>query len=138
MSDPNLVRSASDGIRPATAGWTYLSFRTVRRKPGEEFTGETGNEETALIWLGGTADVDGFGDVGEREDVFGGKPWALLLPPAARYRLRARTPLHLAIVSAPAESTLPPRLIRPNDVRVEIRGKGVNERRIHSSVSGKG
>ena len=135
MSDPNLVRSASDGIRPATAGWTYLSFRTVRRKPGEELTGATGNEETALIWLGGTADVDGFGDVGEREDVFSGKPWALLLPPAANYRLRARTPLHLAIVSAPAESTLPPRLIRPNDVRVEIRGKGVTERRIHWIVS---
>jgi 5-deoxy-glucuronate isomerase len=135
MSDPNLVRSASDGIRPATAGWTYLSVRTVRRKPGEELTGATGNEETALIWLGGTADVDGFGDVGEREDVFSGKPWALLLPPAANYRLRARTPLHLAIVSAPAESTLPPRLIRPNDVRVEIRGKGVTERRIHWIVS---
>jgi len=137
MSDQDLVRNAAEGIRPATAGWTYLSFRTVWRKPDDELAGQTGNEETALIWLGGTADVDGFGDVGEREDVFSGKPWALLLPPAANYRLRARTPLHLAIVSAPAESTLPPRLIRPNDVRVEIRGKGVTERRIHWIVSEK-
>ena len=137
MSDPNLVHNAAEGIRPATAGWTYLSFRTVQRKADEELTGETGNEETALIWLGGTADVEGFDQVGEREDVFGGKPSALLLPPAASYRLRARTPLHLAIVSAPAESTLPARLIRPDDVRVEIRGKGVTERRIHWIVSEK-
>jgi 5-deoxy-glucuronate isomerase len=135
MSD--LVRNATEGIRPATAGWTYLSFRTVRRGPDEELTGQTGNEETALIWLGGTADVEGFGNVGERADVFSGKPWALLLPPEAHYRVRARTPLHLAIVSAPAESTLPARLIRPDDVRVEIRGKGVTERRIHWILSEK-
>ena len=92
MSDPNLVHNAAEGIRPATAGWTYLSFRTVQRKADEELTGETGNEETALIWLGGTADVEGFGTVGEREDVFGGKPSTLLLPPGQRYRVRARTP----------------------------------------------
>jgi 5-deoxy-glucuronate isomerase len=132
-----LVHNAADGIHPATAGWTYLSFRTVRRKPGEELAGQTGNEETALIWLGGTADVDGFGAVGERADVFSGKPSALLLPPGARYRLRARTALHLAIVSAPAESTLPARLIRPDEVRVEIRGKDVTERRIHWILSEK-
>ena len=137
MSESNLVRDAASGIRPATAGWTYLSFRTVQRNAGEELAGETGNEETALIWLGGTADVEGFGHVGDREDVFSGNPSALLLPPSERYRLRARTPLRLAIVSAPAESSLPPRLIRPDDVRVEIRGKGVTERRIHWILSEK-
>src|SRR5260370_9063299 len=132
-----LVHKAAQGIRPATAGWTYLSFRTVRRNPREELSGQTGDEETGLIWLGGRAEVDGFGEVGEREDVFAGKPSARLLPPAPRYRLVARTPLHLAIVSAPAESTRPARLIRPDDVRVEIRGKGVTERRIHWIVSEK-
>jgi 5-deoxy-glucuronate isomerase len=137
LSDPNLIHNAAVGINPANAGWTYLSFRTVRRKPDEELAGETGTEETALIWLGGTADVEGFGNVGEREDVFSGKPSALLLPPGEHYRLRARTPLHLAIVSAPAESTLPTRLIRPDEVRVEIRGKGVTERRIHWILSEK-
>jgi 5-deoxy-glucuronate isomerase len=60
-----------------------------------------------------------------------------LLPPGTTYRLRARTPLHLAIVSAPAESTVPARLIRPDEVRVEVRGKGVTERRIHWILSEK-
>ena len=135
MSGSGLVRNAAEGIRPATAGWTYLSFRTVWREPNGELAGQSGNEETALIWLGGVAEVDGFGRVGEREDVFTGKPWALLLPPGTSYRMRATTPLHLAIVSAPAESTLPPRLIRPDEVRVEVRGKGVTERRIHWILS---
>jgi 5-deoxy-glucuronate isomerase len=85
--------------------------------------------------LGGQAIVDGIGPVGERDNVFAGKPSALLLPPGAGYRLRAQTALHLAIVSAPAESSLPIRLIRPDDVRVEIRGKGVTERRIHWILS---
>jgi 5-deoxy-glucuronate isomerase len=132
-----LVRSARDGIDPKSAGWAYLSFKTLRRNPGQELSGETGNQETALIWLGGTADVDGFGEVGEREDVFGGRPSALLLPPGVAYRLRARTPLRLALVSAPAESSIPARVIRPDDVRVEIRGKGVTERRIHWILSEK-
>jgi 5-deoxy-glucuronate isomerase len=132
-----LVRNATEGIRPATAGWTYLSFQTVKHAANDEMTGQTGDEETALIWLGGIAEVDGFGRVGEREDVFTGKPWALLLPPGTSYRMRARTPLHLAIVSAPAESTLPPRLIKPDEVRVEVRGKGVTERRIHWILSEK-
>jgi 5-deoxy-glucuronate isomerase len=135
--DANLVRDAAKGIDPASAGWTYLSFRTVRRRAGEEFSGHTGGEETALIWLGGTAQVDGVGEVGERVDVFSGLPSALLLPPGFSYRLHARTALELAIVSAPADSNTRPRLIRPGDVAVEMRGKGVTERRIHWILSEK-
>jgi 5-deoxy-glucuronate isomerase len=135
--DAGLVRDAAKGIDPRSAGWTYLSFRTVRRAPGEEFSGKTSGEETALIWLGGTAEVDGVGKVGERDDVFSGLPSALLLPPGSTYRLRARTALELAVVSAPAESDSRPRLIRPGDIVVEMRGKGVTERRIHWILSEK-
>ena len=132
-----LVRKAGEGITPASAGWTYLSFRTIRRQPGEDLVGDTADQETALIWLGGRAEVDGFGEIGEREDVFGGLPSALLLPPGASYRLKATTPLQLAVISAPAESAPPVHVVRPDEVRVEIRGKGVTERRIHWILSEK-
>jgi 5-deoxy-glucuronate isomerase len=132
-----LVRNAAEGITPATAGWRYLSFRTVRCQPDEILAGETGPNETALIWLGGRADVEQFGIVGQRDDVFSGLPSALLLPPGSTYNLRALTALRLAIVSAPAESATPARLIRPGDVRIEIRGKGVTERKIHWILSEK-
>jgi 5-deoxy-glucuronate isomerase len=130
-----LVRDAATGIVPASAGWTYLSFRAVRFPAGEVLVGQTGGEETALIWLGGTAEVDGFGRVGERVDVFSGLPSALVLPPGEAYRLRAETALHLAIVSAPADSAPAAHVVRPDDVRVETRGKGVTERRIHWILS---
>jgi len=137
VSEHDLVRDATTGITPQTAGWTYLSFRTIRRKAGEELTGETGDQETALIWLRGTARVDGVGPMGERDDVFSGLPSALLLPPNASYRLRAQSDLELAIVSAPAEAGGEPRVIRPSDVRVEVRGKDATERRIHWILSEK-
>lgn len=132
-----MVRNAIEGINPKTAGWTYLSFRTVRCRADDVVVGETGGDETALIWLGGRAEVDGFGPVGERDDVFSGLPSAIVLPPKTAYRLRARTPLHLAIVSAPAESAPAARLVRPGDVRVEMRGTGVTQRTIHWILSEK-
>ena len=137
MSDGGLVRNAGEGVNPKTAGWTYLSFRTVGCRADEILAGETGADETALIWLGGRAQVDGFGQVGERDDVFSGLPSALLLPPGASYTLRALTPLRLAIVSAPAESAPAARLIRPEDVRLEMRGTGVTQRKIHWILSEK-
>ena len=99
MSDDGLVRNASEGVNPKTAGWTYLSFRTVGCRADEIMAGETGADETALIWLGGRAEVDGFGQVGERDDVFSGLPSALLLPPGASYTLRVGESVK---ISAPA------------------------------------
>src|SRR6202022_1207710 len=74
---------------------------------------------------------------GERRDVFSGLPSALVLPPHSSYRLTAQTDLHLAIVSAPADTGGTSRVVRPADVRVEIRGKGVTERKIHWILSEK-
>src|SRR5207244_11541465 len=91
----------------------------------------------ALIGLHGTAQVKGSGAVGERPDVFSGLPWAIILPPNTAYRLTAQTDLELAVVSAPAEPGGAPRVIRPADVRVETRGKGVTERRIRWILSEK-
>jgi 5-deoxy-glucuronate isomerase len=125
------VRNAAQGVTPPSAGWQYLSFKTIHLAAGAGLAAHTGDDETALIWLGGRATVDGFGTLGGRVDVWDGKPFALLLPPGMPYDLRAETTCTLAIVSAPAQSELPPRVIRPDDVRVEIRGSGVTERRIH-------
>src|SRR5712692_10626118 len=132
-SDP--VRNAAEGVTPDSAGWRYLSFKIVHLEAGARLASHTKAEETALIWLGGRATVEGFGTVGGRVDVWDGKPFALLLPPGIPYDLSAESPCDLAIVSAPAQSELPPRLIRPDDVRVETRGSGVTERRIHWIVA---
>src|SRR2546428_352275 len=112
------VRNAAEGVTPDNAGWQYLSFKTVHLAAGARLAAHTKAEETALIWLGGRATVEGFGTVGGRVDVWDGKPFAVLLPPGVPYDLRAVSPCDLAIVSAPAQSELPPRLIRPAAARL--------------------
>lgn len=129
------VRKAAEGITPESAGWDYLGFKTVHLEVGVTLAAVTGSNETALVWLGGRAEVPGFGTIGGRADVWDGKPHALVLPPGTEYEIRTETGCDLAIVSAPAQSELPPRLIRPDDVRIEIRGSGVTERRIHWVVA---
>jgi 5-deoxy-glucuronate isomerase len=129
------IRKAAAGVTAESAGWKYLSFKTVHLEAGASLAGNTHDDETALVFIGGRATVGGFGVVGDRADVWDGKPYALVLPPGKPYEVRGETACDLAIASAPAQSALPPRLIRPEDVRVEIRGSGVTERRIHWIVA---
>src|SRR2546428_12812760 len=115
------VRNAAEGVTPDSAGWQYLSFKTVHLAAGARLAAHTKAEEAALIWLGGRATVEGFGTVGGRVDVWDGEPFAVLLPPGGPYVLRAVNACYLAIVSAPAQAALRPRLIRPADLRGEKR-----------------
>jgi 5-deoxy-glucuronate isomerase len=91
-------------------------------------------EEVCLVTLSGRCAVSTESDewrFGQRESVFDGPPHALYLPPGTGYRAEAATDLELAVCSAPARRGAEPLLIRPEDIEVEIRGKGNMERRIH-------
>jgi 5-deoxy-glucuronate isomerase len=123
-------------VTPERAGWRYISFRVRRFGAGEKLSGETGDNETALVLLGGKCDVEStagnWEDLGGRKDVFDGLPYALYLPRQTAYALRAITPLEVAFCSAKSERDFPARLIRPEDVEVEIRGgKNVTRQIFH-------
>ena len=49
-----------------------------------------------------------------------------------RVEVTADSDLELAVCSAPGKGSFPARLIRPEDVGVEHRGKGRNQRRVHN------
>lgn len=123
------LESGGAGVRvevtPQTAGWRFLSFRVVALAAGEVLEGDSGHEEVALVPLSGTARLEhaaGTHSV-SRRGVFEELPHVLYLPPRTAYRVRAEGgPLELALGSAPAEGRYPARLIRPDEVRVEIRG----------------
>lgn len=57
-----------------------------------------------------------------RRDVFSGLPHAVYLPPDEEYEITGQTGFEVAFAAAPAEGRLAPRLITPDDVKVEIRG----------------
>jgi 5-deoxy-glucuronate isomerase len=113
-------------ITPELAGWEYISFQVRRMAAGEEFAGDTGGAELALVLLGGSVDVESsrgsWAGVGGRAHVFAGPPHALYLPPHTSYSVRAAGACELAVASAPADQDNEPRLVTPADVTLEIRG----------------
>lgn len=139
MNHSLLRTPAPDGtlaLTPAQAGWQHLGFRSLQLAPGELHRGTTGDAEMALIVLEGRCDLQAssgsWTEVGERTSVFEGLPFTLYLPPGAAYVISARTPLAIAICEAHHPRTVhPARLVRPEEVRVEIRGDANATRQIH-------
>lgn len=94
------------------------AFGIVKLDAGETYSGNTGEFEVALVWLGGRAAVagDGFGfpEVGERRDVFSGKPHTVYLPRRTAYTVTALTGTDFAYNAAPASrDTAAPCVITP-------------------------
>jgi len=98
-----------DVIDPASASWRYLSFRVERLRDGEQASRQTGDEEIAIVPLGGRCAVESDGErweLGERSNVFAGMPWALYLPRETEYTLSALGDAEVAISGALAEERL--------------------------------
>jgi 5-deoxy-glucuronate isomerase len=130
----------SDGrvinVTPANAGWTYVGFDLYELAAGDTLARETGSREVALVLIDGKAQVAAggqeFGEIGERMDVFEHKkPWTVYAPNDSNWSVQATTRCTLAVCSAPGLGNHPVRLIKPDDVSFETRGKGANTRHIH-------
>jgi 5-deoxy-glucuronate isomerase len=123
-----------DVVDPASASWSYLSFRVERLRDGERVPRRTGAEEVALVPLGGRCTVEAGGErweLGERASVFDGMPWALYLPRDTEYELSGSGDVEIAVSGALADERFEPRLVTPNDVEIEVRGSGNATRQIN-------
>jgi 5-deoxy-glucuronate isomerase len=142
-SSPLLVRPAPgpypDGtllrVTPESAGWRHVGFEVCRLQQGASLTRDTAGSELCVVLLSGRADLTFAGrewpDVGGREAVFDGPPYALHVPPGGVLTMAATTPvLEAALCWAPAATGVDPVLITPGDVRVSSRGVGLTEREI--------
>jgi 5-deoxy-glucuronate isomerase len=123
-------------VTPESAGWEYVGFEVFRMGAGGILERDTENEEVCLVVLSGrcrvSAGEDSWEEVGERESVFDGPPYAVYLPPGTTYRVQATTELELAVTSAPAERGVEPRLLWPEDAEVGARGSGNAEREVRN------
>ncbi len=124
-------------VTPEIAGWRYIHFEARRLGRGRRWQAETGEMEAALVMLGGVLDVDSsagsWQDVGERSNVFAGLPHALYLPRRTRFSLSARTDVEFGLAMVETGQDHPPRLVRPEDIQVEIRG-GDNATRMINNI----
>jgi len=119
-------------IAAQEAGFNYLSLEVRRLKAGERHEGATDSRELGIVALGGRfraqSSHGSWDSIGGRANVFGGMPWALYLPVNTRFTVTAMTDCDLAFCYSVAEDEHPAALLRPEDVRIEIRG-GANATR---------
>jgi len=115
------------------AGWKTINFSVRRLIEGQYWQSSTDGEEAALVILSGRATVDwgeGRRALGGRSNVFSGYPYAVYLPPHTAFEVDAETTCELADCRTLSEAKLKPRLITPDDVRLEVRGGGNATRQI--------
>jgi len=130
---PNRVRASAIHVTPESAGWRYVGFDLHRLKAGESARAETGGREVCLVLIFGRAAVKAAGEefcvIGERMSPFDGKPWSVYVPAGAEWTVKAETDVELAVCSAPGvPGSHPARLIGPDALHQETRGRGSNTR----------
>lgn len=120
-------------VTPESAGWTHVGFDVVKLAPGETTAGGDPAREACLVLVSGRArivagDLD-TGPIGGRTSPFDGAPWSVYVPAGTDWRATAETELTLAVCTAPGVAgARPPRLIGPDRVARETRGRGTNTR----------
>src|ERR1700730_1787907 len=120
-------------------GFEYLKLQVRRIPAGEKLTGSTGSNELGIVGLGGTFDLESnqgsWKNVGTRANVFTGMPWAVYLPIHSDFAVTALTDCDIAFCYCRAEISHPAVLIKPSDVRVEIRGGANATRQINHIIT---
>ncbi|HPS41111.1 MAG TPA: 5-deoxy-glucuronate isomerase [Anaerolineaceae bacterium] len=136
---PDLAQTEYLKVTPQSAGWEHLSFTAVKLTRGETRAFNTDCNELALVILGGTCDVHSSrGDwhaIGSRTDVFHGLPTTLYLPRDTRFVVKALSEnLDFACGWAASSLPFPPRLVRPEEVNIELRGGENASRQINQMI----
>ena len=123
-------------VTPTRASWRYVGFEAVRLAPRASRGWTLADREACVVLLGGGCELRAGGQILDASDgrasPFDGPPHALYAPPGTEIRITAgERGAELAIGSAPATRGAAVQLFRPADARLETRGTGNMERRIH-------
>jgi len=126
------------GFTRESVGWQWMSFSVRRLAPGQTWETDSGDEEIGFVLLGGRCAADWGADevhIGERNNVFGGFPYAIYVARGDRFRIRALTLSEFALCRVPATKRLQSRLICPNEIASSFRGGGNASRQIVEVMS---
>ncbi len=136
---PDFSRKEYITVTPQIAGWKDLSFLAVQLKDGEEWSFQTQGNELALVVLSGSLDISSnvgkWETIGSRKDVFHGLPTALYLPRNTDFTVKAsKGDADFACGWASATKDFPARLVKPEDVDIELRGGENVSRQINRMI----
>ena len=139
LISPDLNAAEYVRVTPRAAGWELLHFAARRLSEGERWRHQTGDNELALVILGGVCSVRSsrgkWERIGRRPNVFAGMPYALYLPRHTDFSVEALSEeLDIAYGWCATDQDHPPHLVSPEQVRVEIRGGGNATRQINAII----
>jgi 5-deoxy-glucuronate isomerase len=120
-------------VTSETAGWDHLDFSIVVLEEGHSWSSDSGSREIAIVPQRGRFRVAAGGQVHtvSREGVFAAMAPVLYVPPHTVVEITAVEPAEFAVGGAPAEGVYPVRLIRPEEMKVEVRGGGAATRQVN-------
>jgi len=102
-------------------------FGIITLKKGARYAANSGASEVALVVLGGKCSVTGddfeFKDIGERKDVFSGKPYTVYIPFGNDYAITAVTDVEIAWTASPSTLKTAAYVITPEQVKEVHIGK---------------
>ena len=115
-------------VNAQKAGWDTMNFAAVRLNQGKTFEIAIDAFEYAAVILSGQCHIrtnkGDFEQVGRRQNVFMGMPYALYLPPHTEFEIEACTDnFEFASCWVPAEKEHPPKLITPPRRRASAIGR---------------
>lgn len=122
-------------ITPEVAHWGYSGLRVLDLAPGGTYLGNTGGDEMIVLPLTGSCSVGtdaGSAKLAGRPDVFSALTDCAYVPRECAYSIAAEGGGRFALACARAQSALPFRHVRPEEVRVELRGAGSCSRRVNN------
>jgi 5-deoxy-glucuronate isomerase len=128
-------------VTPQSAGWTYVGFELLLLGAGQAAERDTGGRECCVVLVSGQAHVRSahgeWRDLGGRATPFAGVPDAAYLPPGTRFAIEgAAGGAEVALCTAPARRGAEPRVLPGDEVEVEVRGHGAQERTVTPILMG--
>lgn len=114
-----------------------MKFETLKMEKGQRITLNSEHYEVGIIILAGTADVEMEGfiaqDVGERKDVFSGRPTAVYIPCESQFEIIAKGygNLEVALCKSRTDRKNKPFVIRPEEIKQTEKGILNWQRQIH-------
>jgi len=122
-------------VGPKDSDLEYIDFGLLLLAGGETWGHTFEGTEALLVVLGGKCDVKADGEkwenIGERADVFGGKPTSVYVPPGTSVTVAGRGQVEIAVCAATADKGPRPTLIPPEQVGVRTVGRGAFQREIY-------
>jgi 5-deoxy-glucuronate isomerase len=125
-------------VTPESAGWEYVGFDVLRLEPGRPEERATGDRELCLVVVEGSCHVRSehgdWRDLGGRPDPFSGSPDAVYLPPRTTFSVEGAA--EVALCWAPAGEGAEARVLPGDEIEVEVRGHGAQERTVTPILMG--